>query len=300
MLFVKTSNKTKYMLLISFVILSWSLMPSFSKIALIELDIFQLLFYTTMLGAATLFVLKTITKNKQKEKYNLNDYLVLTSMGLIGIFLFLLARFESFNQAPAGQANIITYTYPILMTVFSLFIFNSRINKKQIISLILGFVGVFFIFLETLFDFNNDFSKGYLIAFITSLLFAFYSVMGKKLKYNKLTSMTFYYLIAFIFSTSILLLYSKPTIPTNTNVIVSVLFLRIIIGGLAFYWWFKILEYDRIIKTANIIYLVPFFALIFTNIINSEPITIYAIFGLAFIVVGIILQTKTTHTEKNK
>ncbi len=50
-------KQKKYYFYVIIAILSWSLMPSFSKLALNELNIFQLLFYTSFLATLTLFIL---------------------------------------------------------------------------------------------------------------------------------------------------------------------------------------------------------------------------------------------------
>jgi len=284
-------KQIKYYVYLSFTIILWSLMPSFSKLALKELNVLQLLFFTTLLASITLFSFSYFTKNNKIEKYDSKDYLKIIMMGLMGIFFFYIFRFESFVYAPVSQANIITYTYPILMIIFSVFILNSKITWKSIIAILFGFLGAALIFTNGIIELNNEFIGGYFLAFIAAILFAGFSVLGKKLKYNKLNSLARYYLVAFIMTIPTILIFSKFILPKQIITIISILVLGILTSAVAFYLWFKAIELEKISKTANIIYISPCFTLIWANIINSEPIKIISIMGLVLIILGILIQS---------
>jgi drug/metabolite transporter (DMT)-like permease len=61
--------------------------------------------------------------------------------------------------------------------------------------------------------------------------------------------------------------------------------------GITFVLWLKALRLSRTTaQVSNLIYLTPFFALVFINLFVGERILASTVIGLAFIVSGILLQ----------
>jgi drug/metabolite transporter (DMT)-like permease len=47
--------------------------------------------------------------------------------------------------APAQEAFIVNYTWPIWVVIFAVIILKEKINKRKIIAIILGFIGVYIV-----------------------------------------------------------------------------------------------------------------------------------------------------------
>ncbi len=275
-------------------ILFWSATPAVAKLALVELNNLQLLFYTSIVGVISLFLVVLFQKKiNQLKEFKKSDYFKMFGMGFIGIFLYYILLFGSFAIAPAGQANIVNYLWPIFIIIFSIPILKEKFNYKTIFAVLISFIGALIVFTRgELSNFSNEFTLGYLLAAFAAICYGLFSVLGKKLHYEKFISMLVYYVFATILIIPTTLIFSDFVIPQSAITIISILLLGGIFNSIAFVFWFKALEAGNTHKTANAIYLVPFLALIWTYFLNLEPIRIFSIVGLILIIVGMIIQIK--------
>ncbi|HLD86715.1 MAG TPA: EamA family transporter, partial [Candidatus Nanoarchaeia archaeon] len=88
------------------------------------------------------------------------------------------------------------------------------------------------------------------------------------------------------------LMISDLAIPKSSATIISILLLGGIMNSIAFVFWFKALQSGNTHKTANIIYIVPFLAMVWTYALNAEPFSFHSIIGLGLIIVGIFIQLR--------
>jgi drug/metabolite transporter (DMT)-like permease len=277
-----------------FTILSWSVVPAIAKIALNELNNLQLLCYTSMTGTLFLFSVATF-KNKLPElkQYSPNDYLKMFGMGFVGIFLYYVFLYGSFSYAPAGQTNVINYLWPVFIIIFSIPILKEKFNSKTLLAILISFLGALVVFTNgDISNFSNEYTSGYLLAALAAMCYGLFSVLGKKLYYDKYVSMSVYYLFATLLIFLTTLTFSYFVVPKLITTILAILFLGAISNGIAFVFWFKALHLGHTHKTANIVFIVPFLALVWTYFLNSEPIEVYSIIGLVLIVLGIFIQLR--------
>jgi len=275
-------------------ILFWSTAPAVAKLALAELDNFQLLFYTSIVSVVSLFLL-VFFQNKIGEikKFKKADYFKMFAMGFVGIFLYHIFLFGGFSIAPAGQANVINYLWPVFIIIFSIPILKERFNYRTILAVLISFIGALIVFTRgSLSNFNNEYTFGYLLTALAAVCYGLFSVLGKKLQYEKYTSMLIYYIFATILIIPTTLIFSDFVIPQTVNAIVAILLLGGVFNSITFVFWFKALKEGHTHKTANAVYAIPFLALIWTYFLNAEPIKIFSVIGLVLIIVGVAIQLK--------
>jgi drug/metabolite transporter (DMT)-like permease len=273
-------------------IVLWSLTPAVAKLALNELDNFQLLFYTSIIGVISLSIL-CLKRFKELKRLKSSDLMKMFGMGALGIFLYHVLLFRSYAMAPAGQANVVNYLWPVFVIIFSIPILKEKFNYKTILAALISFTGALIVFTGgRITDFSGEFTVGYLLAAAAAVCYGLFSVLGKRLHYEKYTSMLFYYIFATLLIIPATLLFSDLKVPHSPVTIISVLLLGGVITSISFVFWFKALESGHTHKTANAIYAVPFLALVWTYFLNSEPIRIYSVVGLMMIILGIIMQMK--------
>jgi drug/metabolite transporter (DMT)-like permease len=293
------NNQSTYIYLILTIIL-WSLTPAVAKLALGELNNYQLLFYTSIVGVISLFFVNLFQgKLKLLSKYKKKDYLIMFGMGFLGIYLYYILLYGSFALSPAGKANVLNYLWPVFIIIFSILILKEKFNFKTILAIILSFLGAFIAFTKG--DFNlsgNQYIFAYILAALGAVCYGLFSVLGKKLEYEKFSSMLIYYISAAILIIPTSIFVSGFVFPKSVITIISILALGGIMNSIAFVFWFKALKAGDTHKTANFIYAVPFLAMIWTYILNSEPISIASLIGLALIVIGIFIQL-TNKIKKN-
>ena len=275
-------------------ILLWSATPAVAKLALGELNNFQLLFYTSIVGAISLFLVNLFTgKLNLLLRYTKKDYLKMFGMGTVGIFLYYILLYGSFAWASAGQANVVNYLWPIFIVIFSIPILKEKFNRYTVIAIAISFAGALIAFTKgNLSAFGNQYAFGYLLAGMGAVCYGLFSVLGKKFEYDKFSSMFVYYLSAAILIIPTTTAVSGVVLPKSWTAIAAIIALGGVINSIAFVFWFKALKIGNTHKTANVIYVVPFLAMVWTYMLNSEAFSIASIIGLALIITGIVIQLK--------
>lgn len=292
LIYMRSFNSSYIYLFIT--IFLWSAVPAVAKIALAELNNLQLLSYTSIVGVISLFFVTLFQKKiNQVKAFKATDYLKMFGMGVVGIFLYYICLFGSFSIAPAGQANVINYLWPIFIIIFSVPILKETFNFKTILAVLMSFSGAFIVFTQgKLINFNNEFIWGYLLALLAAICYGLFSVLGKKLQYEKYISMLFYYIFASVLIILTTFVFSDFIIPKSIDTIIAIILLGGVFNSITFVFWFKALQAGHTHKIANAIYVVPFLALIWTYFLNSEPIRAFSVVGLILIISGIIIQLR--------
>lgn len=275
-------------------ILLWSSVPAVAKFALGELSNLQMFFYTNFIGVVSLsLVILLLNKASYLSKYTVNDYGKMFLMGSLGVYLYYIFLYSAFALAPAGQANMINYLWPTFIVVFSIPILKEKFNNITILAILTSFAGALIVFSKgSISNFDLQHSTGYLLALGAAICYGLFSVLGKKLNYEKFTSTWVYYISSFVLIVPTVLLFSNLVVPASVNTILALVFLGGFANSLGFVFWFKALEQGETHKIANIIYLNPFISLIFVYLINSESIPLISLLGLVLIVAGIFVQLK--------
>ncbi len=270
----------------------WSTTAAVAKIALNELDNYQLVFYMNLVSVMSLLIVNFFQgKLGLFSQYKVKDYLVMFCMGFVGIFLYSVFLYGAFYLAPAGQVNVVNYLWPAFVIIFSIPVLQESFNYRTAFAVAFSFVGAFVAFTQgNIFSFSSEYTKGYLLAALGAVCYGLFSVFGKKLKYDKFSSMLIYYLSATVFIAPISILVSNFKIPQSPETIVSILFLGGLVNSLAFVFWFKALETENTHKVANLVYGVPFLSMVWTYFLNGEQFSIASVLGLILIVLGILVQ----------
>ena len=137
------------------------------KIALVELNPFQISFYRIFIGMV--FMNLFITKI---EKLNGKDHLNIALVGLLWMslpFYLFAASEETISSSLAGLINGST---PIFISIVGVLFFSQKISNIQKIYLMLGFIGIYVLS----FGFNKvniDLEVGTFLALIASISYGF-------------------------------------------------------------------------------------------------------------------------------
>ncbi|MFH0752006.1 MAG: DMT family transporter [archaeon] len=270
----------------------WSSVAAVGKILLKGLDNFQVLFYMLITAIIGLFII-ILLKKKLKEllKYKLKDYWSFTYMGFLGIFLYSALFFGALMFAPAQEAFIVNYTWPIWVVIFASIILKEKFTARKLTAIILGFIGVYTVVTNgKILEFTITNVKGNLLALGGAVSYGLFSVLGKKDNYDKLNSMFFYHISGLIFAIPALLIFSKIT-TINLPQLGGLIWLGTFTTGIAFTLWFLALKYGDTAKMSNIIFLTPLLSLVWIYFLIGEKILPSSVIGLVLIVTGIIIQS---------
>lgn len=181
------TNRTKGILFLIFSAFGFAVMSAFVKLAG-DLPSFQKTFFRNTVSC--IIALIFIIKNKESffGKRESQKLLILRStLGTIGIIL----NYYSIDRLVLSDANMLNKLSPFFVIIFSALFLKEKINLKQIIAIIIAFIGTLFIIKPT---FNLD-----IIPSISGVLGAIFAA-GAYTTLRELGKKENHYTVVFYFS----------------------------------------------------------------------------------------------------
>jgi drug/metabolite transporter (DMT)-like permease len=175
---------------------------------------------------------------------------------------------------------------------------EEQITLKRFLGLLLGFVGIIFIFWDQIVI--NQGNVFFILAMIVVLIGPLFSALGtisakhamKRIDVLTLNTIPLlytainFYLLYFLFETEL-------QVKFDDKAIFSILYLGLLGTALAFLLYFWLLKSRSAVMMSMITYITPPLALLWGWYILDEQITIYLLFGLGIIFTGILLARKS-------
>jgi len=101
-------------------------------------------------------------------------------IGVGGLFGYHFFYFLALRHAPAIEANLINYLWPLFIVLFSAFLPGIRLRWFHVAGVSLGFFGVIMLVgKDGGFSFDLEYMWGYFYAFLCALIWSSYSVLSK-------------------------------------------------------------------------------------------------------------------------
>jgi drug/metabolite transporter (DMT)-like permease len=229
-----------------------------------------------------MYVLKT---------YTVSDYVKIGASGFLGTYLYYVLLYAALAFTSASEGFILAYTWPMLVIILAFPLLKERLTLKKICSIFISFFGIVVIVTHgTIFALSFTSLQGDILALCGATVFALFSVLGKKYRYDQIVSVFIYFVTALVFIIPTLFLFSSLKIP-SLHIWLWLLLNGFLVNGISYIFWFKALEYGDTSVTSNALYLTPFLSLVYIALFLGERILLSSIVGLVIIVVGIILQS---------
>ena len=275
-------------------VLLWSSVATVFKLALNDLPVIIVLFYSSAFSTAILFIVliaqgKTGLLIKQGRK----DMRYSALVGLLNPFIYYLILFQAYSLLLAQVAQPLNYTWAIVLSIMSAIIFGQRMGARDMISLILGLAGVLIISTGgKLSGFGASNPFGVVLALSSSLVWASMWILNMRDGRDAVLKL----FMGFLFGTVYISLLVLFTVPLSSLAIDPLhLFYVAYIGlfemGLTFVLWLTALELSgKSSSVAVLIYFSPFLSLVFIHFILGENIMLSSVLGLFLIVAGVLLE----------
>ncbi len=270
----------------------WSTVATAFKLALAELDIFQLIFIASGVSTLILSVI-LVVQEKIKLLFQLKkkDIFLLLLIGFFNPFFYYLVLFKAYSLLPAQIAQPLNMIWPITIAVLSIPLLKQKISWKHFIAMAISFIGVVFIASQgSIQGFKNSSFIGIFLALASSLIWATYWIINVKFKGDNIVKLFTSFFFGFIF-----LLITVPFFSDFKFQIGIPLYSAIYVGffevGITYVLWLLAMQKSKNnAAIGNLVFLAPFISLIFIHFILKESIYITTFIGLAFIVGGIFFQ----------
>jgi drug/metabolite transporter (DMT)-like permease len=273
----------------------WSTVPTAFKISLGELDVITLLTIAAVTSTLVLLVVVLAT-----EKWNLitqssgKELLYSALLGLINPFIYYLILLRAYKLLPAQVAQPLNMIWPIILVFLSVPILGQKIARKSFVALFVSFAGVYLISSQgNPFHFGGSDLTGVLLATGSSVFWAFYFILNVRDKRDEAVKLFLNFLFGSVY------LLTTMTITGNWHGTIGLkgalgsVYIGIFEMGITFFFWLKALSLATTTdKVSNLVYLAPFFSLIFVNFILKEYVYYTTPAGLLLIVGGILIQNR--------
>ncbi|MCV3270639.1 aromatic amino acid exporter YddG [Roseobacter sinensis] len=157
--------------------------------------------------------------------------------GTLGLFGYHALYFSALRLAPAAEAGLIAYLWPLLIVLFSGLLPGERLRRGHVIGAIAGFAGAALIISGAGQGFEARHLPGYALALICALTWSGYSVLSRVVGDAPTQSVTLFCLGAAALSLPLHLAFEQTVLPTSATAWAATVLLGLGPVGLAFFVW---------------------------------------------------------------
>ncbi|WP_132460690.1 DMT family transporter [Rhodovulum marinum] len=159
------------------------------------------------------------------------------AFGTAGLFGYHALYFSALRLAPAAEAGLIAYLWPLLIVLFSGLLPGERLRMGHVIGAVAGFAGAALIVARGAVGFDGAALPGYGLALLCALTWSGYSVLSRRLGAIPTASVAVFCLATAALSLPLHLALEETVWPTDPATWASMLALGMGPVGLAFYVW---------------------------------------------------------------
>lgn len=275
------------------VVALWASTPVIVNHLLYEEKVGVLVLLTTAsaFAAATLTVGAVVTgRQRQVLSHSLADWATIVGMGLLGIVGYTSFYYMAFRLAPPDEVNVVNYLWPVFLILLSSPILGERHDGWTWLGVGLSFMGAAGILTGWQLNMPEVANLGgYICAACGAVCWALFSVVGKRLVYDKLAAMALYCLVGAVLFGAALLVSGGGQWPSPTAW-VRLAFLGVAVNGIAYVLWFEALAGGPTVVFGNLVFVTPFLALVYLRVFRGTPLRASVWVSLALIVAGSLIS----------
>ena len=224
-------------------------------------------------------------------------------VGVYGLFGYHLMLFIALQSAPAVEANLVNYLWPLLIVVLSpLFTKSLRLGVRHVLAASAGFLGeALAITSSGPITGSVGFEVGYLFALAAALIWATYSLMTTKLPAFPTSAIGLFGLVSGVLAIVAHFFLEEPAVITTTDWLLLIVLGLGPLGG-AFYFWDAALKIGDPRRIGLLAFLTPLFSTTMLLIVSGRGLSIQLLLATALIVGGAVLgsQRATATSRKTK
>ena len=273
-------------------VLLWSTVATAFKLALRELDVWQLLAYASAFSAASLLVLLWWRGGLHLLRtYALESPAWFLLLGLFNPVLYYLLLLRAYQLLPAQQAQAINYTWAIALALLAVPILGHRLGWRDLAAVCLGYAGVVIIATQgRLVSLQVSSVEGVACALASTLVWALYWLASVRNERDPVASLCLTFLAALPVTLACCALFSSLALP-GWRAVAGAAWVGVFEMGVTFALWSTALRLaSGVSRVGNLIFLSPLLSLVFIATILGEPIHPATPVGLALVIGGLLLQ----------
>ena len=177
-------------------------------------------------------------------------------IGVAGIFGYHCLLFTAFRTAPALEANLLNYLWPLLIVVLSPLFGLGKLTGRHILAATIGFCGAVLIVSKGQFDFADSLPIGYLFAIAAAFTWSSYSLATRKLPPFPNAAVGGFCLLSSLLAALCHWLFEPAIVPNNEEWL-ALLLMGIGPLGASFFLWDKAMKEGDPKQIGALSYLTP-------------------------------------------
>lgn len=283
-------------------ILMWSTVAVPFKYGLRYFHFIHFLFITISIAVLiSFFSLLIQGKIKHFKTLSLKAFSLGVLGGFLNPFLYYLMLFKAYSVLPAQIAQALNYTWPIMLVILSVPILGQKLRLSSILTLTMGFVGVYLIACEGQpWPLSPSEPFGVILAISSSVVWALFWLLNTRSKTDPTISLFLNFSSAWVMTLPIVFFipfnYSIPKLAW-----LAVTYSGVFEMGLSFIVWLAAMKLaTRTDQISNFVFLSPFLSLLFIFLILNESIFLTTLIGLVIIVSSILIKQYAEHKARTK
>jgi len=250
--------------------------------------------------AGGLFLITILIEKKTRRNYKLlvekKDFPILLFLALTGVTFFFTAQYTGIQMAGASIAAILVCLLsPVLITLLSTIIFKEHLVKKQVFGIGIAALGTVIVVTGGTISFPGDreFLLGSLILLFTPVLWATYSLVGKKItdRYSPFLVVAYVNVLGGLCLIPFSLAENSfcQIFTMSLNGWLAILFLAVTCSLLGYYIWFYVMKQVGATITSSFLFAEPLVTVLFAIIFVGERLGMFIPTGAFLIFIGVYL-----------
>jgi drug/metabolite transporter (DMT)-like permease len=207
-------------------------------------------------------------------------------IGVYGLLGFHLALFAALQLAPAVQANLLNYLWPLLLVLLAPLFRKTRLRLSHVFAGLLGFAGAAIAILSSEGDgAKAEYLLGYVFATAAAVIWASYSLLSSKLGDLASYSVGSYASVSGLIAIGMHFVFEAPVQLQATDIALLILMGLGPLGG-AFYLWDYALKHGNPQRAGIISFATPVLSTTLLLIVSGQALTIEILIAAVLIILA--------------
>lgn len=267
---------------------------AFMFIKISAVDFGPILLVTLRLLIASLVFMPFLLRKKKRSLFKSYLPAILIIAIVSNAIPFTMFAYASLG-ATSNMLGILNGTTAFLTTVIAYFWLKESVSLKQIVGLLLGFIGLLILVNPS--NGSTTFIAS-MCAMIGSLCYAFNATYLQKYHSNsdKIVLIGWSMLFGGFFMIPIAS-FNLPDAMPDTNSILALFWLAVISTGVGYLAYVRLIDRIGAVKTVTLTYLLPVFSIIWGAIFLQEKITSIILGGFIFVMIGMYFANTSNKSK---
>lgn len=212
-------------------------------------------------------------------------------LGVMNPFLYYLLLFKAYDLLPAQQAQTLSYTWAITLTLLSVPFLGQTLRRRDGVAIVLGYFGALVIATKgDVLGLHFDNPLGVALVLLSTLIWASYWILNTRNQGDPIVSLLLGFIISLPFIVLATWLLADFQL-TAWQGWLGAIYVGIIEMGFGFVLWLMAMRHaTNTAPISNLIFISPFASLVLLNLLVGEAIDPATPIGLGLIVAALLIQ----------